>query len=171
MDSAALTFAFLVTILQIIAIIAAVMGVQVALRIYAEEIEYRVEPLLAASLRRSTYLASNAVVALLGPAAAVVVTGTALGLVAHATDGSVAFGDVIWQATVTIPAVWVLVGLAPAAVGAAPAASGSSPGAGSWRPSVSPSSVRRSSCPTGSSASAHCGTSRTSPPSRPTGPA
>jgi ABC-2 type transport system permease protein len=49
-----LTFAFLVTILQILAIIAAVMGVQVVLRIYSEEVDYRVEPLLAGSLRRQT---------------------------------------------------------------------------------------------------------------------
>ena len=56
-ESASPTFAFLVTILQIIAMIAAVMGVQVALRVHAEEADHRVEPLLAGSLRRSTYLA------------------------------------------------------------------------------------------------------------------
>lgn len=119
-SSASMTFAFLVTILQIIAIIAAVMGVQVALRIYAEEVDYRVEPLLAASLRRATYLASNAVIALVGPAVAMLLAGTTLGLVAHAKDGTIAVGDVLWQATVTIPAVWVLVGLGLAAAGAVP---------------------------------------------------
>jgi ABC-2 type transport system permease protein len=66
-DAAHLTFAFLVTILQIVAIIAAVMGVQIVLRVYAEEVDYRVEPLLAGSLRRRSYLASNAVIGLLGP--------------------------------------------------------------------------------------------------------
>ncbi|WP_432874849.1 ABC transporter permease [Kribbella sp. CA-245084] len=118
--SSDLTFAFLVTILQIIGIIAAVMGVQVVLRIYAEEIDYRVEPLLAGSLRRSTYLASNALVAFLAPAVALLVAGTTLGLVAAGGDDDVAFGKVILQAVVTIPAVWTLVGLALAAVGAAP---------------------------------------------------
>jgi ABC-2 type transport system permease protein len=54
-----LTFAFIVTILQIVAIIAAVMGVQVVLHVYAEEIGDRAEPLLAGSLRRATYLASK----------------------------------------------------------------------------------------------------------------
>ena len=115
-----LTFAFLVTILQIIAVIAAVMGVQVILRIYVEEIGYRVEPLLAGSLRRTTYLASNAVVALLGTAVGLVVAGLCLGLVASAKDDSIAFGDVVVQSVATIPAVWVLVALAIAAVGAAP---------------------------------------------------
>lgn len=119
-DASDLTFAFLVTILQIIAIIAAVMGVQIILRIYAEEIDYRVEPLLAGSLRRSTYLASNALIALLGSAVALLVAGTALGLVAGARDDAISVTDVFWQSLVTIPAVWTLVGLALAAVGAAP---------------------------------------------------
>lgn len=120
-DSSSMSFAFLVTILQIIAIIAAVMGVQVALRIYAEEMDDRVEPLLAGSLRRRTYFASNAVVALLGPAVAMLLAGTSLGLVAHGRDAAIAIGDVVRQAAVTIPAVWVLVGLGLAAVGVAPA--------------------------------------------------
>lgn len=115
-----LTFAFLATILQIIAIIASIMGVQVVLRIYAEEIDHRVEPLLAGSLRRQTYLASNTVVALAGPALALLVAGTGLGLVVHAKDDTISFGRVLEQALVTIPAVWVLVALAVAAVGAAP---------------------------------------------------
>lgn len=116
----ALTFAFLVTILQIIAIIAAVMGVQVILRIHAEEVDHRVEPLLAGSLSRWSYLASTVVVALAGTAAALLVAGSGLGLVAHARDDAVAAGDVVRQAIATIPAVWLLVGVAIAAVGAVP---------------------------------------------------
>lgn len=118
--SSSMSFAFLVTILQIIAVIASVTGVQVALRIYAEEIDHRVEPLLAASLRRPTYFASNAVVALLAPAVGMLLAGTSLGLVAHGKDATIGLGDVIWQAAVTVPAVWVLVGLGLAAVGTAP---------------------------------------------------
>ncbi len=119
-SDADLTFAFLVTILQLIAIVAAVMGVQVILRIWAEEVDYRVEPLLAGSLRRSVYLATNALVALTGTALGLVVAGVGLGVVAHGKDGSVGVLDVLEQAVVTIPGVWVLVGLAIAAVGAAP---------------------------------------------------
>lgn len=115
-----LTFAFLATLLQLIAIIAAVMGVQLILRVYDEESNVRVEPLLAGSLRRTTYLASNVVLALVATAVALLVAGTTLGLVASARDDSVALGDVIRQALVTTPAVWVLVALATAAVGAAP---------------------------------------------------
>ena len=114
-----LTFAFLTTILQIIGIIAAVMGVQMILRIVAEENDFRVEPLLAGSLRRATYLASNVLVALVATALGMIVAGTAVGLVAsRATDVGVL--DVVRQAAATVPAVWVLVAIATAAVGARP---------------------------------------------------
>jgi ABC-2 type transport system permease protein len=118
--STSLTFAFLATILQIIAIIAAVMGVQIVLRIHGEEVDYRVEPLLAGSLRRSTYLASNAAIALLGPTVGLLLAGSALGIVAHANRDSIAVADVIKQSLATTPAVWTLIGLSVAAVGAAP---------------------------------------------------
>ncbi|MBX6388426.1 MAG: multidrug ABC transporter permease [Frankia sp.] len=120
-DPDALSFALLVTILQIIGIVAAVTGVQVALRIRTEEVEYRVEPLLAGALRRPVYLASNAAVAFAAPALFLAVAGTALGVVAAAQDETISARDVVIQALVTIPAVWTLVALALAAVGAAPA--------------------------------------------------
>jgi ABC-2 type transport system permease protein len=118
--SSDLTFAFIATILQIVAIIAAVMGVQIVLRVYTEELDYRVEPLLAGSLRRHTYLASNAIVALLATAAAELLAGLGLGLVASGKDHAVSLAHVIGQAAVTIPGIWTLVALALAAVGAAP---------------------------------------------------
>lgn len=118
--TAGLTFAFLATILQMIAVIAAVMGVQFALRVYSEETGDRVEPLLAGPLRRQAYLASHAVIALAAATVAMLVAGTALGLVAHGGDSAVSVGDVLAQALVTVPAVWVLVALALAAVGARP---------------------------------------------------
>lgn len=115
-----LTFAFLITILQLIAIITAVMGVQMIQRVHTEEIDLRVEPLLAGSLHRSTYLASNVVVALVGSGVAMMLAGTGLGIVASATDSSISVGEVVRQALVTIPGAWVLVALAVAVVGAAP---------------------------------------------------
>lgn len=115
-----LSFAFLVTVLQIIAIVTAVMAVQMILRIHAEEVDFRVEPLLAGALRRSTYLASNVLVALVGTAVGLLLAGTCLGIVASAQDDSIALGDVVLQTLATIPAVWVLVALATAVVGAAP---------------------------------------------------
>ncbi len=116
-----LLFAFLVTILSLVGIIAAVFGVGIVMRMYAEEAEWRADPLLAGSLGRWRYLASNAAVALVAPALAMVLAGTVIGLVAAAREPAITASEVIWQAAATIPAVWVIVLLALAAVGARPA--------------------------------------------------
>ncbi|MEV6863427.1 multidrug ABC transporter permease [Streptosporangium subroseum] len=115
---AGLLFEFLVTILRMLGIIAAVFGVQIAMRVYAEEIDYRVEPLLAASLSRTKYLAGNAVIAFVAPAVALLISGTVIALVA--TEPGISAGDVIVQTLATVPAVWVIIALALAAVGANP---------------------------------------------------
>ena len=118
--SAGLVYLFLLTLLKVMGVIAAVYGVQVVMRIYAEENEYRVEPLLAGALSRPKYLASNALIALLGPAVALVIGGVAIGFVATASGVDVTISDLTKQALVEIPAVWVLVGLSLALVGANP---------------------------------------------------
>lgn len=115
-----LLFAFLVTILSLVGIIAAVFGVGLVMRTYTEEAAWRADPLLAGSLDRRRYLASNAVVALVGPALAMLIAGAEIGLVAASREPAIVASDVFRQAVVTIPAVWVLVGLALAAVGAHP---------------------------------------------------
>jgi ABC-2 type transport system permease protein len=117
---AGLVYLFMLTLLKVMGIIAAVYGVQVVMRIYAEETEYRVEPLLAGALSREKYLASNALIALLGPAVALLVAGVAIGVVASASGVAVTVTDLIKQALVVIPAVWVLIGLSLALVGANP---------------------------------------------------
>ncbi|MBN1172416.1 MAG: multidrug ABC transporter permease [Micromonosporaceae bacterium] len=115
-----LLFEFLITILRLVGIIAAVFGVQIVMRIYAEEIDYRVEPLLAAALSRARYLASNAVIAFAAPALGLLVAGTIIGLIAHTGEPDLPVTDVIGQAAATIPAVWAIIALALAAVGANP---------------------------------------------------
>jgi ABC-2 type transport system permease protein len=115
-----LAFAFLVTILSLVGIIAAVYGVQIVMRVYAEENGDRVDPLLAGSLSRSRYLTATALIAFLGPAVAVIVGGTVIGFVAAASEPSIIASDVIRQSVATIPAVWTLTALSLAAVGAAP---------------------------------------------------
>ncbi|WP_407688551.1 ABC transporter permease [Mycobacterium sp. HUMS_1102779] len=114
-----LVFAFLVTILQMAGLIAAIAGVQIVNRIVVEEDDFRVEPLLAGSLRRGTYLAANLTVAYLAPAVFLLIAAAVIGVLA--ADTSVAFGDVLAQGFVTIPAVWTLIAVAAAAVGARPA--------------------------------------------------
>lgn len=118
-DASNLTFAFLVTLLQMIGLIAAIAGVQIVNRIIIEENNFRVEPLLAGALRRPTYLASNLVIAYLTPAVCLLIAASVIGLVAASTG--IAFGDVLAQAAVTIPAVWTLIAVGAAAVGARPA--------------------------------------------------
>ncbi|MEV6348254.1 multidrug ABC transporter permease [Actinoplanes sp. NPDC051851] len=118
---AGLLFGFLVTILQLVGIIAAVFGVQIVMRIYAEEVDCRVEPVLAGAISRAKYLASNALIAFAAPAVALLIAGTVIGLIAASAEPGVSAGDVIRQAVATIPAVWTIVALALAAVGARPA--------------------------------------------------
>jgi ABC-2 type transport system permease protein len=117
---AGLVFEFLVTVLKLVGIIAAIYGVQIVLRVHAEELDFRVEPLLAGVLSRGRYLASNVIVAVVAPALAVLLAGTVIGVVATARDPSVRLGDIAAQAAATVPAVWVHVALAVALVGAAP---------------------------------------------------
>lgn len=112
--------AFVVTLLQVLAVLAAVMGAQVALRVHGEEEAGRVEPLLAGSARRATVLASYAAPALLAPALAFVAGGASLGLVATSQGFDLDGADLAWQLLATVPAVWVLVGVGVAAVGAVP---------------------------------------------------
>ena len=116
-----LVYAFLVTILSLVGIIAAVFGVQIVMRVHAEEVDHRLEPLLATSLARRRYLAANAVLALAAPAAALVVAGSVMGLVASGAGTGLTFVDILEQAAVMVVPVWTLVAVAVAAVGARPA--------------------------------------------------
>lgn len=116
-----LTFAFLVTILALLGLIAAVSGVQIVNRIIFEEDNFRAEPLLAAALHRTVYLASNLLVAYLAPAVCLLIAGAVIGLVAAGGHTGVAVTDVLGQAALTIPAVWTLIAVGAAAFGARPA--------------------------------------------------
>ncbi|MBB1510094.1 ABC transporter permease [Tessaracoccus sp. MC1756] len=122
LDVEQLSFAFVVTILNLIGILAAIVGAQVIMRVYVEEMEDRVEPLLAGAVTRWRFLAGPVAVALGVSALATVVAGTGLGLVASAGDGGIAVTDVLLQALVSVPAVWLMVAVSVAAVGARPAA-------------------------------------------------
>ena len=118
----ALTAEFLAMLLRMLGIIAAVVGVQAVMRFYAEELEHRVDPLLGAAASRTRVFAWTAGVALLGPALALLIGGTVTGLVSTRQDIGLSVADVIRQAVVETPAVWVLVGIALLVIGARPAA-------------------------------------------------
>ncbi len=116
-----LTFAFVVTILQLAGLIAAISGIQAVNRIVFEESNVRLDPLLAGSLRRPTYLASNLLIAYLAPALCLLIAATVIGALGASKHTGVSIADSVAQAAATIPAVWVLIAIAAAAVGARPA--------------------------------------------------
>ncbi|GCE75548.1 ABC transporter permease [Cellulomonas biazotea] len=113
--------AFVTTILSLVGILASVAGIQVVLRVRSEELEDRVEPLLAGAVPRRRYYASNVVVALAAPAVFLLLAGTVIATLAAGADIGLTFGDVLAQAAVTIPAVWTVVAVSVAVVGAHPA--------------------------------------------------
>lgn len=115
-----LVSAFLVTILSLVGIIASISGVQIMLKVRTEELEDRVEPVIATRIRRQRYYASNVILALAAPAVYVLIAGTVIATLASTADIGVNFGDAVLQAVATVPAVWTVVAVAVAVVGARP---------------------------------------------------
>ncbi|MFI8423757.1 ABC transporter permease [Streptomyces sp. NPDC085479] len=116
----ALIGAFLVTILSLIGIIAAVGGVQTMLKVRSEELDDRVEPLMAGAVTRPSYLGANILAALAGPTLGVLVAGTVISLIAGTADIGVSIGDVLLQTLATVPAVWTATAVSVAVIGARP---------------------------------------------------
>ena len=116
----ALTSAFLVMLLSLVGIIAAIPGVQTMVKVRTEEMEDRVEPIMAASVPRSKFYLGHVVIALAAPAAFVSIAGLLIGTLASNSDIDVAFRDVLLQAVATIPAVWTITAVSVAVIGARP---------------------------------------------------
>lgn len=112
--------AFLVTILSLVGIIAAIPGVQTVLKVRSEEQDDRAEPVLAAAVGRTRYFASSVVVALAAPALYVLLAGLVIAAMVSGADLGVSFGDVMAQALATVPAVATVIAVAAAVVGARP---------------------------------------------------
>lgn len=119
----ALISAFIVTILSLVGILASIPGVQTMLKVRSEEMEDRVEPVLAGAVARSRYYGSNALIAFLAPAAYTLLAGAVISALAASADIGVGFGDVLLQAAATVPAVWTIVAVSVAVIGARPAVS------------------------------------------------
>ncbi|MBO3095368.1 ABC transporter permease [Cellulomonas dongxiuzhuiae] len=119
----ALTGAFVRTVLSLVGIVASVAGVQVMLKVRAEELAERVEPLLAGAITRTRYYASHTALALTVVTGCVLLAGTLVALLASRADVGLGVGEVLLQATATVPAVWTVVALSVALVGARPVAS------------------------------------------------
>ena len=115
-----LVSAFLVTILSILGIIASVPGVQIMAKVRTEELEDRVEPILATKVPKARFYASNVVLAFVATAVYTMVAGLLVATIASRADIGVAFVDALLQAVVTVPAVWTVVAASVAVVGARP---------------------------------------------------
>ena len=112
--------AFLATELGMAGVMAAVYGVQAALRLRTEESALRSEPLLATAVGRSRWAWSHLVIALAGSATLLVIVGATAGLVGARQVGGGQFGRLVVAALVQIPAVWLVIGIVVAAFGLVP---------------------------------------------------
>jgi ABC-2 type transport system permease protein len=119
---AALTDAYLASMLLVFGFVAAAYAIQAVLRLRAEEAGLRAEPLLAASVSRVRWAASHLTVALLGTVVLLAAVGVTTGLTHGLVAGDVAgeLPRVLAGAMVQLPAVWVLAGIATALFGLLP---------------------------------------------------
>ena len=115
-----LVSAFLVTLLSLVGILAAIPGVQTLVKVRSEEMADRVEPIMATSSSRPRYYASHTLLALLAPTLYLLIAGTLIASLASSADIGVRFGDALLQAVTTIPAAWTVVAVSVAVVGARP---------------------------------------------------
>lgn len=120
--SAAVVDAFIAATAGMAGMVAALYAVQAALRMRAEEVALRLEPLLATGVGRLRWLGGHLVFVLGGSAALLTVAGLCLGLV-HGLQVSDVAGE-IGSGTVAcvaqVPAVWVVAGVAVALYGLVP---------------------------------------------------
>lgn len=119
-SSTDLVGAFLVTLLSLVGILAAIPGVQTMVKVRTEEMADRVEPIIATPTSRLRYYASHTILALLAPAVYLLIGGTLVAWLAAGADIGVSFGDTLLQAVATIPAAWTVVAVSVAVVGARP---------------------------------------------------
>ncbi|WP_234983272.1 ABC transporter permease [Demequina sp. NBRC 110053] len=115
-----LVASFLVMILSMIGIFAAIPSVQVMLRVRSEEMEDRVEPVMAGSVSRPRYYGANVLLALVLPVLYMAVAGAVVALLAARSDLGVEFREVWVQAMTIVPAIWTLVAVSVLVVGARP---------------------------------------------------
>lgn len=115
-----LLFAFLSMILTMVGMIAAIPGVQTMLKVRTEEMEDRLEPIMATAESRLHYYASNVVSALGASTVCLLLAGTVIALLASSADIGISFGQGLLQAVATVPAVWTIVAVSVTVVGARP---------------------------------------------------
>ncbi|MGN6752478.1 MAG: ABC transporter permease [Intrasporangium sp.] len=121
-NASSLSDLYLAAEINFLAIGAAAYGISAALRLRSEEAEGHSEQVLATSTSRPALLGSHALIALVGSAVLLVVTGLGMALTYGSATGGVgaAIRHLTPSVLAPIPAVWVCVGLALVAFGALP---------------------------------------------------
>ena len=113
--------AFLSLELAFAGIVAAAYGIQVVMRLRAEEVGLRAEPLLATAAGRVRWAMSHVVIALAGTTLLMVLVGAGAGLVRGIQTGAAGEAVRVFAAAlVQLPATWVLAAIVVAAFGLAP---------------------------------------------------
>jgi ABC-2 type transport system permease protein len=107
------------------ALIASGFAIQAVLRMRSEETAGRLEPLLATALARPRWAAGHIVTAMGGAVLVVGATGLGAGIAdAFASNDAGRVPELLWASLATVPAVWVLIGVAVALFGLLPRAMG-----------------------------------------------
>jgi ABC-2 type transport system permease protein len=121
-DTASVEQAFIAVALTMLGMVAGAFAVSLCLRIQQEEASQRAETLLAGSVSRIRWLASHLVIAMTGPAAALLVAGlvAGLGYGIAADDIAGKLPIVLGSAVVQLPAVWLLIAVTVALFGLVP---------------------------------------------------
>lgn len=116
------TDSYLAGVMSLVALAASGYAIQAALKMRTEEAALRSEPVLATAVTRTSWTASHAAFAALGPALGLAVAGVAAGLTYGLSVHDVAgqLPRVIGAAMVQLPAVWVLGALAVGLFGLLP---------------------------------------------------
>jgi len=113
--------AFLAAELAFAGIVASAYGIQVVMRLQAEEAGLRAEPLLATAVGRVRWALSHVLIALIGTTLLMVLAGAGAGLVRGIQTGHAGeAGRVLVAALVQVPAAWVLAAIVLALFGLAP---------------------------------------------------
>lgn len=112
--------AFVATIMNLMGIILAVPGVQTVLNVRREEVDGRLECVLATAVSRTRYYLAQLGLALLASGALMMIAGTLLAVVARFNGVELELADMVSQAGVTIPAIWMVIAIAVLIVGVRP---------------------------------------------------
>jgi ABC-2 type transport system permease protein len=118
--------AFLASMLTVFGLMSAAQGVQATTWLRTEEIEQRVDPLLATSTGRLRWMASHGLIGVLAPSLDLLAVGAAAGLSYGAAVGDIGgrVPRLVAAALVQLPAVWLLVGVSLLLFGLVPRLSG-----------------------------------------------